>query len=287
MKNRKRVLATACALCMLVAMLAPLTGIERVEAADIEEDLLSPLLMRSYVQQEYEGGTLYVHPDWTCLYYIPHHTDENTAFMLYYCGGGEGEDYIYYSGLYHYFEDYQPNCIMVFTRESGYNWMYEKNRIMFNVLRHLAYDTGTTISRLSVTGSSAGCYTAMKAAAQYYTEYGIPVYSVCTFDTGLYWQDPQHNLTAEECQTIADAGTMMFLFEEKDVTDSVPAIRQMIEYGVKTCIVGCEHENHSVISQNAYVYGLFSWSVGDDMTLPTEEYTMKWYDNHTYLNGIE
>lgn len=236
-----------------------------------EPKFYGTLINDGNIAKHYQHGLLY-----SCIwgmFYIPDEVNTDTSFVLYYCGGGAGEDYLYYSGLYGYFYNYSPNAILFFCNESGYNHMKEKNTQMYGQLQQLACECGTIVHDLSTIGSSAGCYTALKAASQFYKDYGQIVNNVCTLDTGLYWDDPEHNLTGRECDLVAEAGTVFYLFEEPGVGIEVPALRQMVDHGIDVYVIGCAHDNHSVISQLAYTYGVFSWSAGEDIYLPEEEYT--------------
>ncbi len=225
-----------------------------------------------YHDETYEHGTLYAYPRGG-LYYVPDEVNPDTSFILYHSGGGGGEDYLYYNGVYNYFKNYYPNAVIFFCNESAYDYMYRKNAEMYEVLQHIAYDCGTIVHDISVLGSSLGCYTAMKAAPLFYTEYGQIVNNVCTLDTGLEFVDNVHSLTAEECDIVAEAGTVMYLFEQPEVGLEVEAIARMVDHGVETWLVGCRNDNHSMISKLAYANGVFSWSAGEDIHLPEDEYT--------------
>ena len=44
-------------------------------------------------------------------------------------------------------------------------------------------------------------------------------------------------------------------------------------FGDKVFVVVCEHDDHNIISVNAYKYGLFSWGF-EEIDLAAEEYTV-------------
>ena len=237
------------------------------------ETYTSSYLESWYVSRPYEHGTIYQHAGLQGVFYVPEEVNDETHFVLYYCGGGAGEDYLYYPGVYGYFENYRPNAVIFFCNESGYGHMADKNERMYHELQHIAHDLGTVVHDLSTMGSSAGCYTALKAAAQYYTDYGVRVRNVGTLDTGMYWDDDGHNLTDDECEALREAGTVLYLFEEPNVGLEVPQLRRFVDHGIETWSIGCLHEQHSLISMYAYINGVFSFCAGDDITLPDDEYT--------------
>ena len=230
------------------------------------------LVEDSKVLKQYWSGTLYMDPSCRCLFYIPLFVNTSTSFELYFCGGGKGEDYLYYSGVMPYFETYHPNAIIVFCRESGYNHMEDMSRKMYEILQHIAFDYDTVVHNLSLLGSSCGAFTALKAGAYYYLHYDQPVTNICTLDTGLEWNDEEHNLTEYECDLLHMSGTKVYMFEQPGVTDDIPAIGQMYDHMVDIYIIECFEDGHSTISVNAYTYGIFSWSAGDNIILPESQY---------------
>ena len=242
-----------------------------------------PLITDANRSREYSGGTLYSHPNG--LFYIPHETNEKTSFVLYHSGGGGEEDYLYYEGLYPYFETYHPNAVIFFSNRSGIGDMARKNRTLFSVLQQLARECGLVPYRLSAIGSSSGCYTAIQAAPLIYQEYGIPLSNVCTLDTGMDWVSTG-NLTDAQCDAVAEAGTVFYLFEQEYEGMRSAAIRNMVEHGIETWLIACKTPGHNEISVNAYVYGIFSWCAGDPaITLPDYEYVMIKLDPGMTDNG--
>ena len=219
----------------------------------------------------YNKGKLYEH--YYGLFYVPDEVNWKTSFVLYHSGGSGEENYLYYSGLYRYFGEYgyEPNSIIFFTDNSGLNRYQAKNEEMFRIFQQIAYECGVIVHDVSAVGSSSGSFTAMKAAVSFYRDHGIRMNNVCNLDPGVDWQDSRV-LNDEDCDIVAEAGTIMYHFEQPDVGMNREPIRRMVEHGVETYIVACRHDNHNTISVNAYVYGIFSWSGGADFDLPDYEY---------------
>ena len=79
-----------------------------------EPDFPYSLLESWYVSRPYEHGTIYQHEGLAGVFYVPEEINDETSFVLYYCGGGAGEDYLYYPGVYGYFENFTPNAVIFF-----------------------------------------------------------------------------------------------------------------------------------------------------------------------------
>ena len=223
------------------------------------------------------------------MFYIPDEVNAETTFVQYYSGGRPGEDYLWYYGLYGYFDEYYPNAILVFANEPGTGDMYGRNQIQWDVLRHLAWECGTIVHDLSTIASSSGCYTAMQLAYQYYVNYGIPIRRVCTLDTGNYWDLEYMALNAEQCAVVAEAGTRFYLFEEPAFVNDLqkPAMQTLLRSGIDVTAYICKDDNHSIISQNAYSMGLFSFCAGERMELPAFEYfPVPLYEGITDLGDV-
>lgn len=223
------------------------------------------------IDKIYPKGKLYKH--YYGLFYVPDEVNAKTSFVLYHSGGSGEENYLYYSGLYRYFGEYgyEPNSVIFFTDNSGLNRYEAKNREMFAIFQQIAFERGTIVHNVSAIGSSSGSFTAMKAAASWYQDYGIRMTNVCNLDAGVDWVDARV-LNDKECDIVAKAGTIIYCFEQPDTGMNRPPIKRMVDHGVQTYIVACRHDNHNTISVNAYVYGIFSWSGGADFDLPDYEY---------------
>ena len=223
------------------------------------------------IDKVYPKGKLYEH--YYGLFYVPDDVNWKTSFVLYHSGGSGEENYLYYSGLYRYFGEYgyEPNSIIFFTDNSGLNRYQAKNEEMFRIFQQIAFECGIIVHDVSAVGSSSGSFTAMKAAVSFYRDHGIKMTNVCNLDPGVDWQDSRV-LNDEDCEIVAEAGTIMYHFEQPDVGMNRAPIKRMVDHGIETYIVACRHDNHNTISVNAYVYGIFSWSGGADFDLPDYEY---------------
>ncbi len=208
------------------------------------------------------------------LVYVPDTVDETTSFIQYYAGGGDSGDYLWYYGVYRYFEKYFPNAIIVFTNESGIRHIGWRNEMQWDVLRQIAYECGTIVHDLSVIGSSNGCYTALSLAWDYYENYGLKVKRVCTLDTGCTWDLGYASLTREQCAQVAEAGTELFLFEgddfEKDLDKQAVADILQSEIELHTYI--CKHGGHDDITHTAFRLGIFDFCIDPETGLPEYEY---------------
>lgn len=208
------------------------------------------------------------------MLYVPDVVDTQTAFVQYYGGGGHEEDYLWYEGVYSYFDMYFPNAIVVFTNESGTTHIQERNAFQWDVLRQVAYECGTVVHDLATIASSNGCYTAMQLCYDYYVNYGIRVKRFVALDVGMYWTLTHLALTAEQCAVVAEAGTEFHLFEEEAFFYDLgnEAMQNILKSDIKAAAYICRNNGHSVISQNGYALGLFSFCAGEDVEPPAFEY---------------
>ena len=236
-----------------------------------------------FLKARYSGGKLYSLSDYGMAYgstfkykgmfYIPDSIDENTAFVQYYAGGGAGEDYLWYHGVYEYFKIYSPNAIIVFTNDSGCNYIETRDEFQWDILRQLAYECGTIVHDVSTIGSSQGCYTAMRAVYDF-LQYGVNVNNCVTLDTGCYWETDSIALTREQCDVVSAAGVYFYLLEEEEFYRDLwkPAIRNVLDSGVTSFAVICRNGQHNTVSQNAFFLGVFSFTADRSFGLPPYEY---------------
>lgn len=135
----------------------------------------------------------------------------------------------------------------------------------------ISKECGVIVHDLSAVGSSSGCYTALNAAASLYDAFGVRLTNVCSMDASTDWNS-WALLTDAEMDSVASAGTIFYLFEQHSTKPETPAIQDMISHGIDVWLITCSSANHSAISKNAFLYGIFSWSGGEDITLPSSEY---------------
>ena len=149
--------------------------------------------------------------------------------------------------------------------------MDEQNIFMYHVLQQIAKECDVIVHNLSAVGSSSGCYTALNAAAALYDAFGIRLTNVCSMDAAADW-DSWALLSDAEMDSVAAAGTTFYLFEQHSTKPDMPAIQAMVDHNIDTWLITCSSANHSAISKNAFLYGIFSWSGGEAIALPSSEY---------------
>ena len=219
--------------------------------------------------KSYSEGAVYWHP--RGLFYVPSEVTSHTSFLLYYCGGNGAINWLSYSDVFQYFKAYHPDTIIFFCNGPGGALMDEQNIFMYHVLQQIAKECGVTVHNLSAVGSSSGCYTALNAAASLYDAFGIRLTNVCSMDAAADW-DSWALLSDAEMDSIAAAGTTFYLFEQHSTMPDTPAIQAMVDHNIDTWLITCSSANHSAISKNAFEYGIFSWSGGENISFPTSEY---------------
>ncbi len=205
-------------------------------------------------------------------FYVPDNVTSSTSFVLYYCGGDGATNWLSYSGVFQYFKDYHPDAVIFFRNGPGETRLSEENILMYHYLQQIAKERGVIVHDLSVIGSSTGCYTALNAAASLYDAFGIRLTNVCSLDAAADW-DSWGMLTPAEMDSVAEAGTVFFLFEQHGAGTRAPQLQSMLDHGINTWLILCSSANHSAISANAFNYGVFSWSAGEPIILPYKEYS--------------
>lgn len=226
-----------------------------------------PLITKPH--KSYSDGAVYWHP--RGLFYVPSEVTSHTSFLLYYCGGNGAINWLSYSDVFQYFKVYHPDTIIFFCNGPGGTLMDEQNIFMYHVLQQIAKECGVIVHNLSAVGSSSGCYTALNAAASLYDAFGIRLTNVCSMDAAADW-DSWALLSDAEMDSVAAAGTTFYLFEQHSTKPNTPPIQAMVDHNIDTWLITCSSANHSAISKNAFLYGIFSWSGGEAIALPSSEY---------------
>lgn len=218
----------------------------------------------------YSDGAIY----WSTKgpFYVPDNVTSSTSFVLYYCGGDGTTNWLSYSGVFQYFKAYHPDAVIFFRNGPGETRLDEENILMYHYLQQIAKERGVIVHDLSAIGSSTGCYTALNAAASLYDAFGVRLTNVCSLDAAADW-DSWGMLTDAEMDSVAEAGTTFFLFEQHGKGTRSPQVQKMVDHGINTWLILCSSANHSAISANAYNYGIFSWSAGEEINLPPSEYS--------------
>ena len=205
-------------------------------------------------------------------FYVPDNVTSSTSFVLYYCGGDGAKNWLSYSGIFQYFKVNHPDAIIFFCSGPGATaHLGAENITMYHYLQQIAKECGVVVHNLSAIGSSSGCYTALNAAASLYDAFGVHLTNVCSLDAAADW-DSWAMLTDAEMDSVAEAGTTFFLFEQHGPSVKAPPIQDMVDHGINTWLILCSSANHSAISANAFNYGIFSWSAGEQIDLPYSEY---------------
>ena len=243
-------------------------------------------MCRSYPESEIEFENELMRPDtknrlysdgaiyWSTKgpFYVPDNVTSSTSFVLYYCGGDGTTNWLSYSDVFHYFKVYHPDAVIFFRNGPGETHLDEENIVMYHYLQQIAKERGVIVHDLSAIGSSTGCYTALNAAASLYDAFGIRLTNVCSLDAAADW-DSWGMLTPAEMDSVAEAGTVFFLFEQHGAGTRAPQLQAMLDHGINTWLICCSSANHTTISSNAFNYGIFSWSAGENISLPFSEYS--------------
>lgn len=249
----------------------------------MEPAFQEPLIDEAYIIRSYEHGKLYSLTDYGVkygkvhqyrgLFYLPDVIDDDTAFVQYHAGG-IGVDYIWYNGLYDYYNHFTPNAVIVYTNESSATYMHERNAFQWEILSQIAYECGTVVRNVSVLGSSQGCYTAMQFAYDFYADYGIPVRRCLTLDTGCNWEMDMLSLDEAQCAALSEAGTQLYLFEDYQFNTELTeeAVQILLHSDVDLHVYISRCNTHNNITRYAYVLGLFSFAAGEDIEIPDCEF---------------
>lgn len=250
----------------------------------IEPEFGDRMINDKYLNRSYEHGNIYSLSDYDRyngrslvykgLVYVPDTIDNSTTFVQYYCGGDDGGDYLWYKGVYDYFLNYSPNAVIVFTNDSGSQYMHRRNAYQWQILSQLAYECGTVLHDVSVIGTSQGSYTAMQLAYDFYSDYGVKVRKCVTLDTGCDWSLNYLALTADQCGVLAEAGTALYVFEDFNFKKEIQydAVQNILNSGMEVHAYVCKSNDHDCINQNAFSLGFFSFCAGEKISFPECEY---------------
>lgn len=231
--------------------------------------LKSKLLSDANIAYVYDGGISYV-SSWGYIF-VPYELNEDTSYMVYFAGGLGFDTILWLPGVVKYFKDYTPNAICIYYYNSGYNNMPRKISLSVELLMRLEEETGVPIRDVITVGSSHGCYTALHAAADMYTLGGIKIRATISLDVGSEWNNPAL-LSDSQIKALAEQGTAVYLLEQKEIWQGYEPIRHMVELGADVTVIECDMDDHNMISENAYNYGVFSWGVGSEIIMNPNEY---------------
>ena len=243
----------------------------RLESNDIFEPSLLLTEKRLVLHLVY-GDLYYYTPSYI---YVPSEINAQTKFMIYYPGGrGEGDPMLFEDIMYEYLWNYAPNAVVIFRENSGVTDIGYSTGSVIALANQVAAECGIGIHDLVIAGSSNGCYTALHAAAAFYTDNYIAAQAVITLDTGVDWADASLNMYSSERESTARAGTKFYLFEQYGDGLNIDAIYDLVASGNDVTAVYCSTDGHNEITQLAFIKGVFSWAMGEYEELDADEYRL-------------
>ncbi len=218
----------------------------------------------------FHGKMYYYHPVYV---YVPNERSADTGFMVYFAGGN-GEYMLYIDDVYDYLWNYAPDAVIVFYENSGLPDLDGACRNSIRIANQAAAECGIGIHDLVIGGSSNGCYTALRAAAAFYTDNAVAAKAVLTLDTGQDWASTSLSFPAWQREETAEAGIPFYLFEQAWEGANVEGIRDLIASGNSVTAVYCAHDEHNEITTLAFQNGVFSWALGETAELQSSEYSL-------------
>ncbi|MBQ9685303.1 MAG: hypothetical protein IJV41_01985 [Oscillospiraceae bacterium] len=241
---------------------------------------VEPVRYPGYTGMDIGSGTLYWHR--VGEVYVPKEVGPETRCMIFFPGGYDESLPNNYMTEYIY-SDSPPNAIMLFCYANGLYHMPDKIEDAYRVLEEAALENDVFIHDLVLCGASNGAYTACMTAAQLYEDHGVCASYVLTFDAGMHWQIESQNLSPEQCDSAAAAGTAFLLLEGGGVGMNVRAIELMVAHGVDVTVVECAAAGHYGIIYDAMAYGMIDWTLGQGDRPENSNYTYYKLDrNSTY-----
>ena len=228
-----------------------------------------PIICEDNILDTFENGVMYRYDP--VYAYVPNEITEDTRFSVYFAGG-TGGFLLFVDGVYEYIRAYSPDAVMLFNTNSGTQDIPRSINTMIRISNQIAAECGISIHDLAISGSSNGCYTAVHAAAAFYTDNSVAARSVLTYDTGKEWNLTHYNMSQEEMEATAGTGIRYYLFEQPEIDLGTKAIYDLVATGNEVYAVYCTHDDHDRMSRLAYTNGLFSWGMGEFDELDEDEY---------------
>ena len=215
-------------------------------------------------------GTMYQYYD--CFVYVPAETDENTACCVHFAGGSGGwllrQDY-----AVRYIQQYAPNSIFIWYKNSGIYEMAARVERTVSLLSSLEEQTGLDFGTVTITASSNGGYTSLYAASHLKSDYEIATDRVIILDMGNVWGKSEFLISKEEAEVLIDMNTTVYHFGRKGETFKMPGAKTFGSYGVPLVEVACKGEGHDQITSDAFTFGVFSWAIDDGSELNADWYS--------------
>ena len=235
----------------------------------------------SQITKSHEIGAGTWYDTYNYVLYIPDKVDENTRSVLYYPGSnGEihnvitGASALFTAAVEEYLDKYAPSSIMVFWRSSGYPTLTPTIDDSYRVLESVARHYGIAIHDLVTAGSSNGGYTALRAAAYIYDNYGIPTQKVLVYDMGMSFTVAHCLPSEDEYDSLAEEQTECDFFEQAVIKyNSCPQIAHMLEKGMNVQLIHCSRDEHNRMTWDGFREGTLSWATGEQDSIREDYYT--------------
>lgn len=216
-------------------------------------------------------GTLFEIED--AFFFIPDHVNEGTKYLVYF-PGGVGIWTIRDDLVEAYLERFEPNAICVFFKESFIADIAKGQERLAIILKGLSKETKMAPQKIAIIGSSNGGYISLWAATYLFDNYNILTDKIVILDMGMGWSKDEL-IDADSAISLAEAGTTVYHFGRGHEINRAEGAVKFAGYGVKLVNVMCQHGGHDAISENAFLNGTFSWSVGLQDDIDPQEYTME------------
>ncbi len=179
-------------------------------------------------------GTMYQYYD--CFVYVPAETDENTACCVHFAGGSGGwllrQDY-----AVRYIQQYAPNSIFIWYKNSGIYEMAARVERTVSLLSSLEAQTGLDFGTVTITASSNGGYTSLYAASHLKSDYEIATDRVIILDMGNVWGKSEFLISKAEA-------LLSLAFRRLSVSFPAPlresALSGMLRQEINSRAVSCE-----------------------------------------------
>lgn len=228
---------------------------------------------------DFDEGNIYIHT--RGYFYVPKEVTEETAWIIYFPGGvGIGQN-LSVESVWLEHTLFNPNAIVIWLWDNGFcdmpRFVLED---VWELMKQLALECDIWFHDVATVGSSNGCYCAIMAAEELYSNFGVKVDNVIAFDPGLEWDEPEVLervlLDDEQSDMLAEAGTMLYLMEQHDFTDyftEKAPIMDMLEHGINIVIVECVNDGHNHIGPDGIRAGAYQFAINEQDHLDSDQYT--------------
>lgn len=212
----------------------------------------------------FHNGTLYRNP--LGYIFVPDEVNADTAWLVYFPGGNGFGVNLNVPCVYMEHQMFSPNAVMIYLFDNGWFDMRGFTITLEELMKQAALECGIWFHDVVTVGSSNGCYPAMIASPVLYSEAGITVDAVVAFDPGNEWDTVDFALlTPEESDTMAEAGTRVYLLEQRDFSSyamTVSPVADLVHHGCDIIVVECDNDGHNHIGPDAIRAGFYDWAMG-------------------------